>query len=349
MWAAGTAGCDLGPFHNQTSTGPPIVLVSSNLATYTVDQPVVLSFNRFLDPNTVSRQSIALDDSSGNSVMAPLLAYDPVTLTVTLSNPTPGAAWLTVGQQYRVIIGVPSYEGGPGAPFGLQAIDGATLAAPLTQTFTAGAAAMPPASGPPTIEFCRDIFTPIFAYSCGYSGCHGPGHLEAGQSIDGGSGYARLGLDLSSPQGVLATALNQVADESNTGPLASVASQTIGGVWGVNMPIIAPGQPGNSWMMYKTLLATPAGPDAEADPFYVDSGIADAADPGPVHSTYGLGLVSPVTASEKVILANYVLGNQMPFPGPSQPDPSVGSLTQGDIERLSLWIAQGAVTPATCP
>jgi len=243
---------------------------------------------------------------------------------------------MTPGQQYQVTLIVPSPDAG--SSFGLQAIDGATLSAPMTVTFTAGAAPSPPAAGPPTIEFCRDILKPIFLPSCAYMGCHEPA-TPVLPSLDGGSGYARLGLDLSSPQGVRATALDQVADESNTGPLASVETQFMGEPFGIDMAVIAPGDPGNSWLMYKTLLASPAPPNAEVNGF--DAGNSD----------YDQNIEFPgIAASERAILSNYVLGQSMPYPYPVMPEATtVSLLTNGDLERLSLWIAQGAITPASCP
>jgi hypothetical protein len=145
-----------------------------------------------------------------------------------------------------------------------------------------------------------------------------------------------LGLDLSSPSGVRTTAVNQVADESNTGPNSTVAAQLQGTPFGIDMAIIAPNSPGNSWMVYKTLLAKPAAPSAEAAGF--DAG----------NSSYDQGLTSPITDSERAILSNYILGQSMPYPAPAMNEPAPG-LTEGDIERLSLWIAQGATIPASCP
>jgi hypothetical protein len=344
---AALTACDLGPFDNQASVGKAVLSVTANLSSYTVDQPIVLTANRFLDPLTVVRQSLQLEDSGGNLVTEPLVAYDPVTLTISISNPGGGLPWLTAGQQYRIVLPVPT-TGDGGLAFGLTAIDGAPLAAAQTITFMAGAAPSSPAAAPPTIDFCRDIMNPIFATSCGYGGCH-----EAAQpvpaSIDAGSmtGYPRLGLDLSSAAGVLATAINQVADESNTGALAQANAELQGAPFGINMARIAPGQPASSWLLYKTLLAIPAAPSAEAVPF--DAG-ADAGDAAVAmnHSDYGQTLTSPVSTAERAVLSNYILGQSMPYPGPATAEPSVG-LTQGDLERLSLWIAQGAQTPSSCP
>ena len=54
-----------------------------------------------------------------------------------------------------------------------------------------------------------------------------------------------------------------------------------------------------------------------------------------------------ISAAERATLSNYILGRAMPFP-------FAGSATQialtvDEMERMSLWIAQGASAPAHCP
>lgn len=244
--------------------------------------------------------------------------YDPVTLMVTISNPGPGLPWLTAGEQYHVVLNVPGFEGG--APFGLKAIDGATLAAPVTLLFTPRPAANPPYSGVPAVDFCKEISAPIFNGGPSCTACH-YAPSDAGLPLDAGYTQPPQGLDLSSSQGILATAVGQVANESNTGPLAATAS---GEPFGVDMPILASGQPGNSWLLYKVLLATPSA--------------GGAGDAGPSSS--------PVSANERAILQNFILGAAMPYPVVS---PVFPSLTEAQLETLSRWIAEGAPVPPTCP
>ncbi len=64
--------------------------------------------------------------------------------------------------------------------------------------------------------------------------------------------------------------------------------------------------------------------------------------------SYGRGLASPVSTAERARLSDYILGQSMPYPAPSQPEPCLSTLTMGDLERLSTWIAQGATTPTAC-
>jgi hypothetical protein len=67
-----------------------------------------------------------------------------------------------------------------------------------------------------------------------------------------------------------------------------------------------------------------------------------------VHSPVAFQAIS---IAERATLSNYILGREMPFPPPANiplnytNDP----LTLEEMERMSLWIAQGASAPASCP
>ena len=70
------------------------------------------------------------------------------------------------------------------------------------------------------------------------------------------------GLRLDTPAAITATAVGRVSQEANTGAVAGPAPA--GAHFGVDMPIIntgdgtgAGGNPGNSWLLYKLLLAVP--------------------------------------------------------------------------------------------
>jgi hypothetical protein len=52
--------------------------------------------------------------------------------------------------------------------------------------------------------------------------------------------------------------------------------------------------------------------------------------------------------AERLTLAQYILGREMPFPvNVAHPDPTA-NLTLDELERVSLWIAQGAHSVPTC-
>jgi hypothetical protein len=257
----------------------------------------------------------------------PNVAYDPVSRVVSI---IPLVGELTVGQTYTITV-LPlqpglTYTQAVPSTIGIMAIDGATLDPPteVTITFPVG----PPAAAvtPPAIDYCTQI-NKIFVGSCGGSSCHNPppGSMPA------------QGLVLTDAAGVLATAIGQVAVGANTGPRPAAQSPNI--IFGLDMPIIDPGpgsgesgNPSDSWLMYKVLMAVP--PPGEAPV------------PGP-----GGAAIVPLSDTERATLASLVPGREMPFPTvPSAPLDKVGSqLTIAQLETLSQWIAAGASVPASCP
>jgi hypothetical protein len=212
---------------------------------------VELAFDRFLDPSTVNRQSVTLADADGTVVPFAKLNYDPVLRKVILQP----MGSLTAGQPYTVTLSQWPHgvEGG-----GLRATDGAPLPAPVTIGFMATAEATLPAV--PTVSFCGDIL-PVFQRSCSSSNCHGAPTPGGDPTRTGtGSSYPAEGLALSTGPWVQTTAIDGMrpAVGDNTGP-SGVSSTGIAGLFGVDMPIVAPGNAGNSWLLYKCLIS-PVGP-----------------------------------------------------------------------------------------
>jgi len=336
-------GCDQGHQDDQPITvGPAIELVSgpgslTNIGgnqAHPADQPIVLQFNRLLNPSSVTRQSIQLLSSSLELLTDPLVDYDPVLMTVTLSNPGKGSPWLVDGHSYEISLPVPT---NPNDIFGLQAIDGATFASPVSVAFAVGAAT-DAGSAPqlPTMHFCVDIL-PTFIANCSSSGqCHSSSSVNA----DGGGPAAGLVLDNS--EGVALTAIGRVAHGSNTG--ASAGTSSPGTIFGIDMPIIDPGtngsgDPADSWLLYKVLLAVPSTPDG---------GSSFQCNPFQTAEDYGRGLSSPAAMTdERAILSNVILGREMPYPTvpnytESDAGPNTTNLSVPELERLRLWIKQGA-------
>ncbi|HLK37656.1 MAG TPA: hypothetical protein VKU41_12940 [Polyangiaceae bacterium] len=387
--SAASAGCDQGPQTNQaTNPGPAVQYLGSNVSAAMPLAPggrIELAFDRLLLPASVTRQSFVLVDLRNNA-FAPVVSYDPVARVVSIVPMIPLEAGL-----YKVIVG----PQGPSDPNGPRAIDGAPLAnAPVQVTFQANGlpdagateggvsgpdagpvsgAGLPPA---PTINFCNDVF-PIFVSKCSIPTCHGNTNLPA------------AGLLLDTPGGIQMTAVGEVAGKgpvahgANTGPAPQAAPP--GRVFGVDMPVIdreSPGpllgDPANSWLVYKLLMAVPppcsstpgalpcdggaAGAEAGTPADAGGTGMADAgadaatgdagagnigSPPTNVGHAYDVAWV-PMTSKERGYLSNLVQGREMPYP--ANPAASVGvatdPLTVDELERISLWIAQGSPLPA---
>jgi hypothetical protein len=308
---------------------------------------IELAFDQFLLPSCITRQTFVLTDLSGNA-LEPSPAYDPVARVVSLTPIKP----LTAGQTYRLFIATPQ---SPRDTNGLRSIGGATLdlsgqqdaacSGGLCITFLAGNGTQPDPLTSHTVDFCTDIFKPILGASCGTNSCHG-GALPA------------EGLVLNSPAGISGTALNRVAEGANTGPVASQPFAA-GLIFGINTPIIdqgtgAPvgGNPANSWLVYKLMLAPPSACPAvvaSADAGAVGDGGGDAG-VGAAVCDPDAGVVAPPTYDvpwlppsddARATLKNLVPGYNMPYPPGT-------ALTIGQIEAVSLWIQEGApVLP--CP
>jgi hypothetical protein len=288
---------------------------------------IELTFDRLLMPASITRQTFILSTITGSG-LTPTVAYDPVSRVVTLQ-PEPGT--MTAGQTYQLTV-LPrqpglTYMQPVATVIGVTAIDGATLEvasdggtvdspAPVQIPFQVTAAATQ--VGVLTVDYCSQI-NKIFAGCAGASGCHGsPPDIMPAQ-----------GLVLTDPAGVLATAIGQVAVEANTGPRPAAQSPNL--IFGLDMPIIDPSDPGGSWLMYKVLMAVPP-PD-------------EAPVPGP-----GGDAIVPLSSTERATLASLVPGREMPFPTvPSNPIQSQdGQLTIAELETLSVWIGQGAPVQS-CP
>jgi len=140
---------------------------------------------------------------------------------------------------------------------------GATIAKASLQIAFSVSAASPTPPSTVTIDFCNDI-SPIIGFKCALPTCHGGNTPAEGLVLDPFSGIAM-------------TAIGRVSQEANTGPRSLAAPPTL--LFGEDMPILdatgTTGDPANSWMMYKLLLAVPT-------PEPVDAGAADDAGPGAV-------------------------------------------------------------------
>ena len=302
---------------------------------FRADGTIQLAFDRLLLPYTINRQSIVLRTANGAGVTSPVMTFDPVTRVLTLAPPTDGA-WLEPGQAYKVVIGIPSGDDDTG---GLRAIDRATLDPTLPDTTRVVGFITCPASGcaadggvtpvATRVRFCNDVF-PIFTVHCSAGICHGT--PEQGNA-------PASGLVLSTSLGIAKTAIGRVAQGSNTGGVAG-RPESPGHLFGVDMPIIAPGSPANSWLMYKMLLSVPR-PDGTGTPAVRNRCFPDVDHPNPPVDPFGGA--PPSTAPfrrlddvERGRLSDLVLGNAMPYPSPDN------TITFAELERVRVWIEQGA-------
>lgn len=300
-----------------------------------LDAPIRLKFDRYLLAETAVRQSLLVTGGSfaadGGAPIAGAVSfqpdYDPLTRVVTyrpLGTYQPGTL-------YTVIVRKPS-EDDDG--FGFRAWDGAELERTYTFQFETsfdGAKREPPAAtglcgvcsptqqtvdvgGKPTTVSAAPGRTEEQALltlsGCAYAGCHAPS-TEAPGGV--------MGLDLSTYADIERTALSRIAHQSLRGPTATPERRAA--LFGVNMPIIDPGNAGNSYLLYKVLI----GPDV----YSTDNGAAK-------------GSADGLDGSERTSLRSFVSGAPMPLLDP----PRESSLPYDEVAALSRWIAAGA--PPTC-
>jgi len=330
-------GCDAGNHDDQVTEGPLLTVTGANVASdrpLPADGTIRIAFDRLLLPSTVTRQAVVLRDSSQNP-FNPIVSYDPVGRMVTLSNPNPsGGAWLNVGQSYSITLAAPRGEDA-GAAEGVRAIDRAPLDAVYQIGFSviAGTGAFEPEA-----KFCRDVF-PIFQERCSSSSCHAsPKTIATSARFPDGLSKPAAGLLLETSLGVAATAVRRTAQAANTGPSASTPRES-GRVFGIDMPLIDPGNPGNSFLVYKMLL-TPR----PATPLPVSIRPKCTGETGTLPVSANVPDTGDMSAEERQRLGNFVPGNPMPYPSFTSSGALVydSALSGEELQRVRSWIAQGA-------
>lgn len=149
------------------------------------------------------------------------------------------------------------------------------------------------------LDGCKRLCAPsAILATCALGGCH-----------RGGSDRARgaaMGLDLSTPEAIFRTAIGKVAHQAQVGEHAEQA-ESAPSRFGRAMPLIDAANPGNSYLLYKLLIA-------------------------PVYAESELG---PSTDELERLRASFVVGLPMP-PAGGQPVPPDA------LVALSEWIAAGA-------
>lgn len=312
---------------------------------------IVLRFDRFLDPVSATRQAICLQPTLGRPAsyaecdgvdfLSP--SYDPVRREVVYRQAA--GARLQAQTRYSLTIMRPPDDAYPG----FRAFDGALLDRATTFELTtiaadpaaardelpdvgdrwcsdapcvarcehaqsvanciAACAGDPDACAASCRSTCLERCTPgarsVLA-ACAVGGCHAPAAAGSGEL------GAAEGLDLSSPAGIAATAMGRVAHGAQQGEHAARA-ETRPTRFGRAMPLIAPGSPGNSYLVYKQLLG----------------------------EAYAASAASPGGDELSRLRAAFAVGMPMP------PSPPAWPGLDGLDAELS-WIALGASMPA-CP
>jgi hypothetical protein len=281
-------GCDQGAPATVDTIGPPPRVVWTYPANEAVDVPRTLTiraqFDRFLMPATTVRQAMCLQaatvggESTGTEhcVAAGFAPhYDPVDRVAT---------WIIRGEimpltRYNVRIFAPR---APEDPNGIRAFDGAPLEKEFTFAFTTRPECRQSEPHCPTpidtrpLGFCEtkalcplpvgacDGPTPtpvttsphdFLANNCTSGGsCHGAGG-------GGGPSGSVLRLDDDGAGGGFVAAIRRlvgqavVASETATGPDPVIPSRNALAPFGRNMPYIDAPHPGNSYLLYKMILA----------------------------------------------------------------------------------------------
>ncbi len=278
-----------------------------------------LRFSRFLLPQQTFRQSIcvqasaepvaSLDDCRGGIFLEP--SYDPIRRQITLrQSPDASKAHLASATTYYVTVFPPP----DAVSDGIVAFDGAPLDAPTSFHFTTLDADPADAKVEPLPDpvFCspdkgKTAGALDHLKNCATAGCHVNGAedpKDPGVPLD-----APVGLDLSDAATIRATAISHVAHQTQTGEHAAIGENS-GLRFGRAMPIVDPGNPGNSYLLYKIITSR----DNTTEP--------DADEVARLREAVVVGMPMPPSNAAKTVF-----------------------LDAKGLARLSDWILQGAPTP----
>jgi hypothetical protein len=297
-----------------------------------INASLTLRFDRFLDPASVNRQAIRVftGDPAHSAAIPFDVHYDPIERVVEYRMPR-GYAFVARAV-YQIELVVPETAD----DFGIRAFDGALLApgdVPLAMSFqTAEVSEQLPVEVAPT---CDEIVYQVLKYerlgNCASQHCHSS---EADELL------APVGLWLDGKNNLRITAIGRVAHETEFGDSAGVALQD-SPRFGVQMPLIDPQNPGNSYLLYK-LIRHPNNFDSCREG-NLSTVCLSPADPSvslypKVPLPEGDSLV-PSRAESERLREWFVRGDPMPLPQDGV-EP-VGVSLQG-LRAISSFIAAGA-------
>lgn len=210
------ARCDIAPLPG--AVAPSLATTSiepgaRGYAEHPVDEPIELVFDRPLWPRSINRGTVTVQ--SGEVSLVPRVNYEPTRRAVVL---TVDRASVRFDLEYVLSIRE-----------GISSWDGATalgLASRRVRFVDRVSSAEPPVS-------LRGEIAPALRSACATSGCHSAQDRT-------------MGLDLSSPEGILQTTVSRRSREWE----ASSAGAEF--YWG-GMNLVEPGAPGESFLVYKLL------------------------------------------------------------------------------------------------
>lgn len=296
-----------------------------------------LRFDRFLNPATANRQAIRVysGDPEASSAIPFHVSYDPVERVVQYRMPAGYSFEPNALYQFELVVPQGSDD------FGFRAFDGAPLEerdVPLRSSFFTGEG---PVEYPQLVApTCADIVEQVFEArpaNCAASSCH------SGVRSQNGTPH---GLWLDGRSNVRVTAINRVARQTELGDRSGGVPLEQAARFGVRMPLIQPGNPGNSYLLYKLLRGQgsyePCAEEADPDPLRPSSTFcsqpADACVSAYPELPFEPGsCVAPSDAERERLREWFVRGEEMPIARPEN-----RHLGLQQLRAVSSFIAGGA-------
>lgn len=222
--------------------------------------PLRLKFDRWLLPTTATRQSLTMNTSGTGLGVMLRPSYDVASRTIDydFDTPLPGGVVFNL----RLLDADQDPNG-----FGFRGFDGLSLASSDTIAFRTALASSTldmAASHALAAPSCADTLRVLRRAGCSSLGCHSretssnctatATGMAWDQSIEQCVNVPRMGLLLDDSQGLLATAVNHVAHETQNGTDISLRFES-GDRFGEQMPVIDQGRPENSYLIYKLLIS----------------------------------------------------------------------------------------------
>lgn len=341
MLQTGLSGCDIG--RRSKPAGQPLkILASAPVGGEGLDceldagdcgfaprGTLTLRFNRWLLPTTATSQSLSLVTAGTALGIVVHPDYDVALRIIRYRfDPLPEGVVFSL----RAADADEDPSG-----FGFRAFDGAALDAKLTMSFRTSRESITGASKPerPVAAGCGQVVDTLAKAGCSRVGCHSRRSSPQCASTSLAMAWddsvrecvpvPRMGLALDDTQGLISTAINHVAQQTQVGPDISHRYES-SGRFGDQMPTIDPGRPENSYLIYKLLIGE--GFNRELDR------MADPSDP----------LAPTPMSSDDIHWARDWFIRFGPMPPDEVGTPSGVSLYE-TYQVLSGWIRSGAPCP----